>query len=280
MKFFGIRYFNIVDQQSELFKGNNPEKLFLSPFLNNDEVGFRNKIYTTRVFFREDDDRFLAGCFFKSKDTHVIALKENDFDETDILNWEKLYFIIDTEDQIFACQLKQSVANPSTIRNRILDLAQRYYRNSGYSLKLEFLRERESFWNLIKGSEEIYEINFSLNAPNLFGLSKEATGFLREVKDIYNIDSLDIGLKNENGTLLYDESELEPLRDYADDGGGKWTVKILEDGKKQTHSSDSYFSAKEIDLEENEQVSLIENVSMARAKLKQALILLKDARNS
>ncbi len=240
MQFIGIRYF-LVPSSGELFDKNlspkNPSGLFLKPILERRIIELYKRKYTIRIISDDVDSRYLIGYFLKSIDTHVITLDGDEIDEDDILNWEKLILILDQENQIIAIEHKSNIAHHENIKHAISKLTEDYVSRFELELKLEFLIDKAMFWNILDGSDGVFQIGFQLNAPNLFGARKKANEFLGELKEKHNMTKVGIDLQNKNGNLKYNSEELESYVEYSDAGGGNWTLSVLKNGKKKEYKS-------------------------------------------
>jgi hypothetical protein len=194
----------------------------------------------------------LAGYLLKSTDTHVIQLDKDLFNESDIPNWEKLFFDIDTERQIVIFEYNTPIATPDNVKNVLHQLINKSANQSGYEVKLDFLVDKFAFWDIIKESVGIYQIAFNLNAPNLFGGSKKANEWLKNLKEKHNMSNVAFDFRNENSELSYDQEELESYRDYADSGGGSWTLGVLQNGRKKKYKSVNHLRRKEVEINTND----------------------------
>ena len=255
MKFFAIRYF-AVQSTLTLFPPEDllPSEYFLIPFLKQSEIRYFGKLYTSRLLNPDNDlkSRYLIGYLLKSKDIHLIHLEKELFNESEIQNWEKLFFILDRDTQLFVCEQNSSVATPSNVKNVLNLLARNAAPDSGYEIKLDFLVDKFAFWEIINESKGIYQIAFELNAPNLFGGSKRANEWLTDLKTKYNMTQVGVDFRNENAELKYDDEELESYRDYADSGGGNWTLGVLnQNGRKKRYCSQNHLRTKEIEFDAN-----------------------------
>tara|TARA_R110001583_G_scaffold59123_1_gene175976 strand:+ start:526 stop:1374 length:849 start_codon:yes stop_codon:yes gene_type:complete len=278
MNLCAIRYF-VVKSSLTLYpldNGMEPKDLFTFPIFSSKEVGYYKKVYTTRLINNNPDDRFLIGYLLKSTDLHLIRLDEKLFNEEDIQNWEKLFFVIDTERQIIAFENQSNIASPENVKN-VLDLLTREpAKSQGYEVKLEFLVDKFAFWDLIKNSGGIYQIAFALNAPNLFGGRKKANEWLGELKKKHNMTKVAVDFRNERAALSYEAEELESYRDYADSGGGSWTLGILENGRKKRYKSEKHLRKEELDLNTDNPQMLRENTESIIRQLQEVLNRLDD----
>ncbi|WP_281979481.1 hypothetical protein [Tenacibaculum mesophilum] len=262
MKFFAIRYFT-VKASITLFPLDNrlePKDLFTIPILNKKETIYYGRTYTARVLNSNADDNIILGYFLKSTDTHLIELDQELFNEEDIKNWEKLFFIIDRTKQIMVFEHNSIVATPDNVKNVLQQLTEGYASSFGYDIKLDFLVDKFAFWEIIKGSSGLYQIGFDLNAPNLFGGSKKANEWLTTLKEKHNMTEVSVDFRNESADLTYNEEELESYRDYADSGGGKWTLGVIEDGRKKKYKSANHLRRKEMEFNADNPRTIKENL--------------------
>ncbi len=252
MNFFAMRYFIVQSSQTSLFPlvddNIKPKDLFLFPLINRQETNYYNKKYTTRLVSANPNDNYIVGYLLKSTDTHLIQLDKELFNESDLPNWEKLFFIIDTEKQMLLVEYNTPVATPENVKNVLIHLTRKTVASNGYTVKLDFLVDKFAFWKIIQDATGIFQIAFDLSAPNLFGGTKKANEWLKTLKEKHNMTNVSVDFRNENAELLYDEEELESYRDYADSGGGNWTLGVLQNGRKKKYYSVNHLRKKESEL--------------------------------
>ena len=262
MNLFAIRYF-VVQSSITLFpleKGIEPKDLFTLPLTNKSETKYYNRTYTTRLLNSNLDDKYLVGYILKSTDTHVIRLDQVLFDEEDIQNWEKLFFILDTEKQIIAIEHQSQIATPDNVKNVLHQMTNQIASNNGYEVKVDFLVDKFAFWEIIKESHGLYQIAFDLNAPNLFGGSKKANEWLKNLKEKHNMTKVGVDFRNENANLNYEYEELESYRDYADSGGGSWTLGVLQNGRKKKYKSANHLRRQDVEFDADDPNNLRSNL--------------------
>lgn len=278
MKLFGLRYFSIKSENTlfDLPEQLTPGNLFVYALNQNVTIEYYSKSYTTRLVVQTISARYLVGYFLKSTDVHLINLDEKLFSEEDIINWEKVFFVIDQETQIFACQQNYDIATADNIKNVLEILTNAAISSFGYVVKLEYIVDKFKFWNIIKESNGIYQIAFKLNAPNLFGGSKVANQWLRELKDKHNMTTVGVDVRNENASLAYDEEELESYRDYADSGGGEWTLAVLQKGIRRKYKSANHLRKKELDLDNDSPNFILRNIEDVFRKMINIFASLND----
>jgi hypothetical protein len=91
------------------------------------------------------------------------------------------------------------------------------------------------FWNTIKQFDKIYNVNFGLKMPNLFGHTNEALKeTLEQFKNENNAEELSTKISNSNGSLkLAKDSWITPMLKWITIGGGYWSIRC---GKKSGRS--------------------------------------------
>jgi hypothetical protein len=269
MNFFATRYF-VVQSAYTLFPlpdNLKPQDLFILPFKGQQEIKYYNKKYTTRLVNTNLNDRYLIGYLLKSTDTHLIQLDKDLFKEQDIQNWEKLFFIIDTEKQVILFEYNTPIATPDNIKNVLYLLTKSDTHERGFEVKLDFLVDKYAFWQIIKEANGIYQIAFDLNAPNLFGGSKKANEWLKTLKEKHNMTNVKVDFRNENADLRYEEEELDSYRDYADSGGGNWTLGVLQNGRKKKYYSADHLRKKEVEFSADDPKFIRDNLEYIRQRL-------------
>ncbi|MCB0748109.1 MAG: hypothetical protein KDC90_11665 [Ignavibacteriae bacterium] len=278
MKFFAIRYF-AVKASITLFpldEGMEPKDLFTIPILRKKDTTYYRRTYTARILNHNENDSIILGYLLKSTDTHLIMLSQDLFNEEDIQNWEKLFFIIDKTKQIIAFEHNSTVATPDNVKNVLQKLTDGYANSFGFEIKLDFLVDKFAFWDIIDHSNGLYQIAFDLNAPNLFGGSKKANEWLSSLKEKHNMTEVSVDFRNSRADLTYDTDELESYRDYADSGGGNWTLGVLENGRKKKYKSANHLRRKEIEFNADNPRSIKENILVLIDRFKDLIENLDD----
>lgn len=270
MKLVGIRYF-LVEGQQLLFENvtdKNPNDVFIKILTDNEITNHRKGRYTFRL--KREKNNYI-GFFFKEAKTEVISLSEDDFNEEVIENWDRLLLSIDPVQQLILIQFKQSIASPKQVCNVIKKkCAEVLFNETGYALKLNFITDESAFWEIIDNSSGVFEIHFALMSPNLFGdKKKNANDFLKEVKNKYNNDEIGITFKNDNANLKFDRDEINDFKDYLEDGGGRWTLKVLDRNKKRKKNYKSSDSLKKVDmkLEDESQENIVAKLDDISSRL-------------
>ncbi len=97
-------------------------------------------------------------------------------------------------------------------------------------------------------AEKLYEIKLNLKSPNLFGNSFATNELLASVKKDFNNDELDLNLKNSNGNLKANRSELEDPIKYTGAGGGHWQLTIKRKGSLKKTIAKSSQNVKTVEI--------------------------------
>lgn len=248
MKLIAFRYFIIKTTHTLFEEPNNISKdLFFKPFEERYEIQYYYSKYTTRI--HDFNGNYFWGYLFKSKDISLIKLDSKDFDEEEINNWDKLFFIIEKKSQLIFVEQKSQIASQENIQRVINKMVNDYACNYGYEIKIKFITDHKAFWNIIDSARGIYRIAFKLNAPNLFGATKKANEIVKTLQKETNMTEATFDLRNKNSNLKINREDLDSYRDYADSGGGEWTLGVLENKHKKKYSSKKF--VKTIDLECN-----------------------------
>lgn len=246
-KYICFRYF-IVPMEEHLFliKGNDKEKLawFKEAFLLNHECKIRNQEYAIRIIPPDEkQNRDLVFGKLSRKRIHAIHAKTvDDIKDVPTEDWPYLEFLCDcsVNKQLIVVEYNSAVIYTiSSMKSILEELVSHALFQKGYSVRVEPIIEDTSFWNIIENAERVFSLSFILNSPNLFGAAMKANEALREVQGLYNNTCIKIGIENEKGLLKVPKDRIESYREYADQGGGEWTVitQSKERGKRKRKQS-------------------------------------------
>jgi hypothetical protein len=223
-------------QEGEL---NPPERskenILIKAILNNLEFKRKQTNYAFRINEFSDIEAFSTLC--KLQKTRIGNLEKHGVDKQKVNNWLEIPFYVNYKRQLLLFVQRNSVIKIQDLASLLSTIDEEGQKRDHYSIKVEPIINPTKFWSTIEESEGLFEINFELNAPNLFGAYKSANEFQKELKSIYNQDAVKFGIENKNANLKYDTETLESFRDYADSGGGHWLLKILKNGRKRVIKS-------------------------------------------
>ncbi|MCX6354107.1 MAG: hypothetical protein NTZ78_04275 [Candidatus Aureabacteria bacterium] len=214
---------------------------FKEEFLENRDHKLASQEYAVRI--TEKEDNVFWGKLSR-KHYHAMHPKTTD-DIKDIVteDWPYLEFLCDCSPgkQLIVIEYNSTVIYKISAMRTILDsLVSRAMFHHGYSVRFEPIIDDTTFWSIVEGSDGIYSLTFLLNSPNLFGAESEADKALEHLRGIFNNTRVKVTFDNESGRLKVPRKDIETYREYADKGGGEWTITTRTKGKKRRkkkHSS-------------------------------------------
>ena len=137
-------------------------------------------------------------------------------------------------------EINQGVFGEYSTAKTILEQAiSRFMSHNDCYLSLQTITDNKSFWGFIDRSYKIYEVEFVLKAPNLFGVNDSADDFVRTVEEATNAKAISMKLANAEGNLSITKDNIDPYVNFANAGGGSWSIKraTRDGGKKETVKS-------------------------------------------
>lgn len=152
-----------------------------------------------------------------------------------------VYLIIDTKHQIILVERNVSVfQHIDTSVKTLADFFRIKMRDYDYVVNIYPLVSKKKFWNYVDSAEEIYELSLEMNAPNmaLFGNS-DTRNVLEQIKEITNNEVVDISFKNKDGKLIVLKEALGGYIDYVREVGGKYLLKFMRNGIRETKTSET-----------------------------------------
>lgn len=200
---------------------------------------YRNKPYY--LFFVKMYDNDIMQCKLVRKTTlKKHDLGEKDIDETIIDDYPYVNVFVHLASQKFLVELNQSIFVDyetsivvlQNIINTILTVNDCY-------INIQAILDDKTFWNFIKTSKLVYEVELILKAPNMFDVSDNADSFVRAIENITNAKTVAVKLNNDEGKLEIKKENIDTYVQYANAGGGEWVIKrkTKEEGKKTTIKS-------------------------------------------
>lgn len=254
LKFYGLRYF-VSSTQMKLDLGidskKKPSDIYVVDIITNRNKGYeyRSQKYKFTVYPFSSSDRFILGYLLKHKPKEITDIQgaENEPKISMVTNWERVIFLLDKENQCLLVQSKNSAIEEEVVKNALTGICNQLATNAGYQVRFEYIVQPEAFWNVIEEARGIIQVSFDLDAPNLFGSRMAANELMKQAKENYNISSAKIELTNVNAklNLVKEREEFEKYREYADNGGGTWSLKVIMDGKKPRRFHSKKFLKKE-----------------------------------
>ena len=252
-KFMGFRGFILTTEQLSLVNMNittkehkNIEFRKVFDKLKQDtkiKVLHRQRPYY--LYFVSDFDNDIIQCKMVRKTTlKKHDLGETDIDETFIDDYPYVNVFIHMQSQKFLVELNQNVfadyLTPKIILEKIMNTV--LFLNDCY-VNIQPIIDEKTFWNYINNSKMIYEVEFILKAPNLFDANDNAETFVKAIERKTNAKTVAVKLANEEGKLSITEENTDTYVQFANAGGGEWSIKrkTKEDGKATTIKSSKKF---------------------------------------
>ncbi|MBA7526896.1 hypothetical protein ES705_19067 [subsurface metagenome] len=176
-------------------------------------------------------------------------------------NWPYLLFVCDTSSdrQLLIIEYKISFGYKITKLTEILaELSNQRLYNNGYAATFEPIVGKETFWNIIAGSDGVFALTFNLVSPNLFGASSNANDALKKMQELFNNNRAAVSLYNDKGKLKIPKERVESYREYADGGGGNWKITVQTKKKrKRTYKSAERALKITVETEDGESIEIL-----------------------
>ena len=233
------------------------EQISIVQLMNESKEALMNKIisnltFNTKTVWVKGVKRYLFYGFQNRDNIFIIKFaretKENIYIEGDddieikgIKEAKFVFLIIDIEHQIVLVEKNSSVFQQvETSVNILAEYLRSQMRQYDYVVNIYPLVSKKKFWSYVESAEEIYELYLEMNAPNmpLFGNS-DTRSVLEEIKKATNNEVLDISLKNKEGSLKILKEALGPYIEYVREVGGKYLLKFMRNGTRETKTSET-----------------------------------------
>jgi hypothetical protein len=250
------------------------QHLFTTPVADQQKRGWfngeflRNQEYRTKkgaefaLFITERTGDFVLGKLSCKRMYELHEKGTEDINLRPIEDWPFLEFLADMSRQIMLIRENTAIIREvSTLAGVLSEMANVSMFNHGYTTSFEPLVRPDSFWTEVEQSDGVYRLQFRLKSPNLFGADSDANEALRRLRERFNNTEADIVLRNEQGKLALPRKELETYRDYADKGGGSWSLTVKKG--KRTRKIKSEQNAVRITIEMPDDANLLQALKIA-----------------
>lgn len=191
---------------------------------------------------RFEKNRFIIGKLAKLRKTetgirvpgNIIGQKQDD--------WVGIITVIDTLTQHIFVEKKWKFGNTEQIQKALeAGISKPILEEYNCRVFIKPTTDDHIFWDLVKDSINIYNLELKLISPNILETNKTARESLVLLQKVFKQDEIAITLKNDSGDL---EIPLDPIEDYIDyisEGEGTWkiTKKGYEGGKRTFSSFDN-----------------------------------------
>ncbi|MGV8155185.1 MAG: hypothetical protein ACLKAO_12940 [Alkaliphilus sp.] len=155
-------------------------------------------------------ERYLLLKLAKEKERELHVEGAFDIENETMQDYPYVYIMLDTTKQIILMQHMKSIFNSTSMGTDIFS----YFLNQrtseyDYEVSINPMLLRDSFWLSIDGLDSIHEVEFTLEAPNLFDGFLNIDDFLKRVKEKYNNTRTTTKLVNNTESLILAKDNIE-----------------------------------------------------------------------
>lgn len=266
-EFQAYRYFLIPNKQRSLFSEDDIDEknVIIQEFLDSlkekrQEYSLNNQSHILYLVGEVYRDLYLLK-FAIEKSVTIHEAENNDIKNIKEPDYPYIYVFVDLEHQIILFEKKTSVLRrTATAANKLQNCIRKELEGYDFSLELEKITYERTFWDYVSQADSIYELDLSLNAPNLFNAGMEAEEVLQVVNDNLNNTRSEFRFENDEGNLQLEEDQIGSYIIYASSGGGSWTVRVEIDGEPKKLKSKEEGNTKSINLPKNLEERLEEGI--------------------
>lgn len=224
-----------IDNKSDIVKdyliGNFEKKKTHFTYRNSEYLLCYNKNY---------NNRFLVLKFGKRRVRETYEEGEFDIEDKELKEYPYIYMLVDLQKQILLVEHLSKIFDTTHIPAKAfvtyLSIETNKYK---YKVNVNPMLIESSFWQAVRVSECVKELQMKLESPNLFDGVIDINEFLGKQKNIYNNTNMEIKLKNKEEQLKIEESnqELKSAVEYIENGGGSWKMQVVSEGMNKSISS-------------------------------------------
>lgn len=238
--FYAYRYFLTNSGQLSLFEGESLDrKEKMDGVLRKiSDEGIRKETikgqeYLT-IYVKRYGDALHLFKFSKKREQVKFELVKQDIQPNEQLDYPFCYLLIDTTRQQFLISRNTVVfQKPEQGRNAVEGFFQVLLGQTPWNIGLREITNSAPFWESVKDADKIYMLRFELSSPNLFGNLFKTNELLKKVKELQNSELTTFQFNNKQGGLRITKEELQDTVEYANNGGGTWTMKLVPRGEKK-----------------------------------------------
>ncbi|MHC1788380.1 hypothetical protein [Solidesulfovibrio sp.] len=258
--------FYVVPVDYQLFKQNIPDKdkinLFKQFFLvnKNYELG-KDVIYAMRI--THNDGNLYFGKLSKKGSVEKRDITPIDVEDSVVDDWPYVNFVFDVSGSVQLMIVEKNndiYQDVSALKFKLSKMAKKVMAYSGFSVNFEPIVEKLAFWRIVGEAEGVYSLRFKLESPNMLGATVRARGFLKLVQKRFNNNKLETRFVNSDGKLEIPRNRVEPFVEYADQGGGSWSLLVGRDGKKKAYTSSQNVVTAQERLDKSNPVPVLKKV--------------------
>lgn len=205
------------------------------------------------------DGRLLSAKLGKSREVVLPKYDEGKkkfHDELD-KTYPYVYFLWDRDEQTILIEKDNTVFwNYEIVLKSIEDHLNNLIREYQLRVFVEPLTEKMDFWKAIMAYKYIYDVNFELHMPNLFGnTQRDIKEVLEMYRKDYNATDVSTQISNAGGRLKIPQNDPKINTDleWITKGGVLWAIRGKKaDGKKKvkiTSTKSQYIKVEETSIE-------------------------------
>ena len=199
------------------------------------KIGFEKGTSKLGFIVERVVDNFVFAKLGKKATSLIGAPPEEHFEKKKMDDWLDCSVFINLSDdknvgQSIAFERKRHIFDDPLIQLKALgEKINLHLKEFGYRIEINPIADKREFWNLYRENKgSIDEFHVKAIAPNLFGGSDEFSEELKKAKELYNMTTLEVSVKNDEKNLTLPEGDnfVTQALDYTAKGGGEAYLKI------------------------------------------------------
>lgn len=225
-----------------------------------DEGGLIKEKYMIYFHKMIDESTFILKLA-NGKTIKFHDLQESDIIEEEASDFPYIYVIVDLNWQLFLFQYNSKVFSKTSVaKNALSALMNDFFLDYGYTVEFDTVNESSEFWKIKDQLEDIREVKFCFNSPNLFGGIFETNELIKKLSDTFNNSKTVLALKNKNGKLKnINKDNLQDPLEYTSNGGGSWKIEGRKKAGQKFKAYTSEGSIKKIYVDSLENIKKIKS---------------------
>lgn len=261
IKFFTYRFNILVSRQQRMFEEKTKEQQFseiIESLRENKKDQYLH--YNSKYFlYFSNSLTDTVHLLTLAKEESYIKPTEGDLNVIQVTDVRTpfIYIIIDMTRQIILIQEKSTVFTSEYAQARLQDYFSQKLAASNVTVDIEPIIDKNTFWEEVEDADSIEEFDITLNAPNLFRGRFEASKFVQEVYEDFNISEFTIKLKNKLGHLKLMKENIQDFIALASAGAGTFVLKVIKDGQKKIIKSYQWVVRKSYPINEIEDINIV-----------------------
>lgn len=260
IKFFTYRFNILASRQQRMFDDTTKEQKFseiIGQLRQNKKDQYLH--YNSKYFlYFSNSLTDTIHLLTLAKEENYIKPTEGDLNVIQVpdIRTPFIYVIIDMVRQIILIQEKSTVFTSEYAQARLQDYFTQKLAASNVTVDIEPIIDKKTFWDEVNDADSVEEFDITLNAPNLFRGRFEASKFVQEVYEDFNISEFTIKLKSKLGHLKLMKENVQDFIALASAGAGTFVLKVIKDGQKKIIKSYQWVVRKSYPINEIEDINI------------------------